>query len=92
MGIDKIFTIPIPFSILLNDSVLYRFSYQFSFGKKGQQTGRLASSLFSLVMTLQTQQQWGLRRPTQPRAPWWGARGSPEKNICFENKYKIIIK
>ena len=53
MGIDKIFTIPIPFSILLNDSVLYRFSYRFSFGeKKGQQTGRLASSLFRHSVTL----------------------------------------
>ena len=34
MGIDKIFPIPIPFSILFNDSILYRFSYRFSFGKK----------------------------------------------------------
>ena len=25
MGIDKILTIPIPFSILFNDSILYRF-------------------------------------------------------------------
>ena len=77
MGIDKIFTIPIPFSILLNDSVLYRLSYEFSFGKKGQQTGRLASTLFSLEVTgVMTSQ----RRELEVVLP---ASGSEPVRLCL---------
>ena len=58
LGIDKNFTIPIPLTILWNDSIPYRFSYRFQFGgkKENKRFDDHQLCLLNYHTTLQTQQ------------------------------------
>ena len=53
MGIDKILTIPIRFSILLIDPIPYRFPYRFSLGKrKGKRTNGVTDLTLTVFYSL----------------------------------------